>query len=259
VSTYDTNIPGAFGAGGYAQANLAANTAYKNTLARINQKRTQTLRQYGYLGDIDPNTGVLSNMRVDPNNAYGGLQGMLRHQAQDFQGAQDAASERHLVGGLAHRADSDLRYQHGAESAQFGQGLTDTLGGFQDDQNQAAYTRDQALYQAQLDAARLAIENQQFSPADYSGLDYSGYGEDPVPDLGNTSTTGVSPRAAQTASKVMAKVNPGGAKSLSATSQALNAKYGSGAVKAAAQKVVAKAVAPKPQPNAYTNGKKKRG
>jgi hypothetical protein len=113
-NTYDTNIPGATGANGYADASLAANTAYKNTLARINQKRSSTLRQAGYLGDIDPTSGMLSNLRVDAYNPYGGLQSMLRGQAGDFQQAQYAAEDRGLHGGLAHKADSELKYQHGA-------------------------------------------------------------------------------------------------------------------------------------------------
>lgn len=182
MSTYDTNAPGAFGAGGYADASLAANTAYKNTLARINQKRSGTLRQYGYLGDINPETGVIQNVRVDGHNAYGQLQSMLDHQAGDFQQADFAAQERGLHGGLAHKAYGDLTQQHGAQAAQLGTGLVDTLSGFQDDQSQAAWARDRALYEAELAATRNAVDSGLFNPGDYTGLDVPAYGADPIPN-----------------------------------------------------------------------------
>jgi hypothetical protein len=165
ATPYDAPIPGA---DTYATAALGAKTAYQNALTRINSKRQDTLRTYGYLGDIDPNSGALSNLRVDPYNQFGGLQQMLRSNADEVDQARMAAEERGLHGGLAHKGLSDARYDFGNASQQLGTSLTGTLGGYQDDQNSAAYTRDQALYNAELDAARLAIENQQFNPADTS-------------------------------------------------------------------------------------------
>lgn len=165
ATPYDAPIPGA---DTYATAALGAKTAYQNTLARINAKRSDTLRQYGYLGDIDPNTGVVNNVRVDPYNQYGGLQQMLRSNADAGQQAQFASEERGLHGGLAHKALSDVHYDLGNASQQLGTAFAGALGGYQDDQNSAAYQRDQALYQAELDSARLAIENQQFNPSDTS-------------------------------------------------------------------------------------------
>jgi len=73
-----TNIPG------YAQygtAGLLAKTAYDNTLARINRTRQQSMHQYGYLGDVNPDNGTIQNLRVDPNNQFGDFQSMLRNQA----------------------------------------------------------------------------------------------------------------------------------------------------------------------------------
>jgi hypothetical protein len=163
ATPYDAPIPGA---DTYATAALGAKTAYQNALTRINSKRQDTLRTYGYLGDIDPTNGTLSNLRVDPYNQFGGLQQMLRSNADEVDQARMAAEERGLHGGLAHKGLSDARYDFGNASQQLGTSLSGTLGGYQDDQNSAAYTRDQTLYNAELDAARLAIENQQFNPAD---------------------------------------------------------------------------------------------
>lgn len=166
---YDAPIPGA---AGYETAALQAKTAYQNALARINSKRSDTLRQYGYLGDIDPTTGVVGNVRVDPNNQYGGLQQMLRANADTVQQVRDAADERGLHGGLAHKGITDARYDLGNASQQLGSAFTGALGGFQDDQNQAAYSRDQALYEAEAQAARDAIAAQAFNQADFGDTNY---------------------------------------------------------------------------------------
>jgi hypothetical protein len=174
AAPYTTPIPGV---GNYGQTALGAKTAYDTALRKINDRRSQTLRQSGYLGDIDANTGVLSNMRVDPYNQYGGLQQMLRGQAQAAQGAHFDAQERGLHGGLAHKAESQLQYDAGQQSAQFGQGLTDQFGGLQDEQNQAAYDRDSALWQAEQQAAQTAIDNGDFTPANFSDAQYPDYGD----------------------------------------------------------------------------------
>ena len=171
---YDTNIPGA---PGYMQAELMAKTAYQNALTRINSRRQDTLRQYGYQAQIDPTTGVLGSMSVDPNNPYGGFQQLLKTGAEGANAAVDDAVGRHLGhGGLAAQGLSRSKYDFGQASSDLGQRLTGTLAGLQDDQSSAAYQRDQALYQAQLDALRQAILDGMFNPADFSGIDWGGDG-----------------------------------------------------------------------------------
>lgn len=202
MAAYDTPIPGA---DTYATANLNATTAYKNTLSRINAKRNQTLQQFGYQGDVDPTSGVVGNVRVDPNSRYGGLQQMLRNQALEDRNAEYGAEERGLHGGLANQAVTDLKYSHGQQSADFGQGLTGVLGDLQDQQDTAGYAKNSALYQAELDAAQQAILQQAFSPADYSGLDYPDYGEDPFDAPAGTTTSG---GVSSTKAKLIKKLTP---------------------------------------------------
>ncbi|MCZ2109505.1 MAG: hypothetical protein LC118_08050 [Dehalococcoidia bacterium] len=175
MSTYATPIPGV---AQYGQAALAAKTAYQQALARLNQKRQGTLRQFGYTGDIDPETGVVKNVKTDAYNPYGQFQQNRRQHAQGLDAARWSAQERGLGtgGGLAAQMENDLRYGYGAQDAQMGQDLVGTLADYQDAQTGAAQQRDSALYQAELDAARLAIQNEDFNPADYSGLDYPDYG-----------------------------------------------------------------------------------
>lgn len=165
--TYTTPIPGA---GIYGQAVDSANLAYKNALARLNQQRSGSLRQFGYAGDIDPETGTLTNMHVDGGNQFGAFQDMLRSGAEQANSVRDQLIERHLgSGGLAAQSESQLKQDFGRNSSALGQQLLNTLGGFQDTQNQASYTRNQALYQAQLDSARNAVDNGDFNPADPGG------------------------------------------------------------------------------------------
>jgi hypothetical protein len=162
VSTYNAPIPGNVGA---AQTALLAKRAYQEALARINQRRSGTLRQYGYLGDIDPETGTLGGLRVDPNNPYGQLQQTLELNADEHAASEDALLGRGLRGGLARQQEARLRKVFGGRKAALGASLLATLGGLQEDQTSAKQMMNAALYQAQLDATRNAIGNNEFSPA----------------------------------------------------------------------------------------------
>lgn len=168
MASYSTPIPGV---PQYGQAALAAKTAYGNALARINQRRGSLLRGAGFAGDIDSESGVVRNVRVDGSSVYGGLQQLNRSQAMRDEAARYAGIERGLGsgGGLAAQMRNQERFEFGREDANFAQQLTESLAGLQDDQNQAGYARDAALYQAQLDAARMAIQNGDFNQADLGG------------------------------------------------------------------------------------------
>lgn len=167
MSTYSTPIPGV---PQYGQAALAAKTAYQNTLARINSRRQSVLRQSGFAGDIDGTTGTVKNMRVDGSNPYGALQMLNRSQAMRDEQARWAGIERGLGagGGLAAQLRNQERFEFGREDSDFAQSLLDSLSGLQDEQTQAAFDRDQSLYQAELEAARFAIQNGDFNPANLS-------------------------------------------------------------------------------------------
>lgn len=199
---YDTTIPGS---ALQAQANLAATTAYQNALAQINQRRTGLLRSYGYQGTIDPNSGTVTNLKVDPLNPYGAYQQLLHSSASASQQARDTAEGRGLHGGLANQLARQVQYEHGAASSQLGQALTDALSGFQEEQLGAAQARDAALYQAQLDAARQAMldlaTQGALYPADYSGLDYPDYGDTGYPDTQVNPSSGKSTATVAQAAK----------------------------------------------------------
>lgn len=162
--------------GSYQQADVLATNAYNNALARINQQRQSTLQQYGYGGSIDPTTGTLSGLHVDAANPYGNFQQMLQGAALQSEQDQFANQERGLRGGLANQAITADKNAFGGQSAQLGSQLADALSGLQDQQDQAAYTRDSALWQAEQTAAENAIANQAFDTPSYAGVTTPGYG-----------------------------------------------------------------------------------
>jgi hypothetical protein len=176
MSTYETPIPGAFD---YGQAMLAANTAYKTALTRLNQRRSATGRQYGYDMDIDPESGTVANMRVSASNPFGLYQSQRRQFAGLAEDAEQAGVERGIgFKGLGAQPMGRLQHEFAAGRYQLGEGLTSTMAGYQDEQNQAAYARDQAIYQAQLEAAREALMNRLFNPANHSQDQAPAYGDE---------------------------------------------------------------------------------
>lgn len=169
---YTTNVPGA---GLYAQADNAATTAYQNAIAQIGQKRQGLLTNYGYKADFSPTTGAMSNLTVDQGNSTGQLQQMLRGNAAQDYATRDANASRGIHGGLAEQGLSENSYQHAVGAQALGQGFLQGVQGFANDQQQAGQTKNDTLYQAQLQQAQLAIQNQQFNPANYSGLQMPDY------------------------------------------------------------------------------------
>lgn len=164
MSTYATPIPGA---PGYAQANLLARRAYDNAMARLAHRRSQSLLRAGYVRDAQ------GNLSVDPNNEYGGYQQMLRGQSA----ASHALDRRQQASGWD--ADSgylgaqreDLQYGQGGQQAKFGSDLASEMFDIAQGEQDAAYGRDQALWQNEEAATQRAIENEQFNPANYDGID----------------------------------------------------------------------------------------
>lgn len=161
-----------------AEGYTLANSAYQKALARLNAQRLGSLRSAGYLGDVDPTTGMVKNIRVDTGNSFGGLQQLLHGQALEDQNAQYAAEDRGLVGGLAHQGESELHYQHQAQSGNFANQLMSTMAGYDDQQQSAKEALDQALFDLQHQAAQTAVTTGDYNPAGTgdTGGDGSGSG-----------------------------------------------------------------------------------
>jgi hypothetical protein len=206
-----------------AEQYAGANDAYKRALIRFNQQRTGLLQQYGYAGDINPENGMMQNLRVDGGNVHGALQELLGQQAGEDQNAEYAAEDRGLHGGLAHQAESALHYAHGGQTGRLAQNLLGGLSGLDSQQLDAHSALDTALWQLQHGATTDAVSN-----ADYN------------PTMTGTAPTATSVAAAHTkAAAKRVSIRPQ-TKTPVATSKA--------------SQVVKKVLA-----NAYTNGSKKRG
>ena len=153
------------GAAQYLQDNLNAKQAYQNALAKINQQRQNTLLQYGYQGTVDPKTGVISKVGVNPNAPYGLYQQMLRGGAQQGYQQQWGLQDRGVAGGLANQVNRTLGYQFGQDSAKLGQDLSGQLFSLQDQQDQAKYQYDQTLAMEEAMAAMNATNNSDYNTA----------------------------------------------------------------------------------------------
>jgi len=167
--------------GDYATQAAMANAAYNQALSSINGQRQGALQSFGYTGSIDPSTGQITNMQVDPNNPFGQLQSLLRQGALDQQGVQAADAARGLGavggargGGLAAQGLTNAKLSFGANSANLGQSLMGTLGDLSGQQQSAADTMNNALWQAELASAQNAIQTGAFNPADFSGITDAG-------------------------------------------------------------------------------------
>lgn len=163
------------GAGIYAQAVAAAKARYQQRLADLNKQRQSTFRKSGFLGDINEETGLVSNLRVDPFNQYGTYQLLNRAQAgrsYDLIG-ENIARGLGTRGGLAAQRQNELRFGFGQEDAAFGADLNDQLGALTRQQQDYKYEYDQALWNAQLEALRFAMENGDYG---YYGGDGGGGG-----------------------------------------------------------------------------------
>lgn len=156
-----------------AEQYASAQNAYNQALIRYNQQRTGLLSQYGYKGTIDPKTGLMTNVGVDPSNSYGQLQQLLHGQANEDQQADFAAEDRGLVGGLAHQGEQELSYQHHGQSSALANSLLGSLSDLNSQQLDSKTALDQALWQLQHGATTDAIDSGDYNPADLSGLDGS--------------------------------------------------------------------------------------
>lgn len=123
---------------------------------------------------------------ADANNEYGQFQQMWKGQDRQVEGLQraQAGSGWGSDSGYLGAAREGLSYAQGAEQASTAQGLQGSLADVEQGEQGAAFDRDAALYTAQEQAARDAIDRQEFNPADYTGInDEVPYGAVPKPPL----------------------------------------------------------------------------
>ena len=153
---YNTPIPGV---AQYSQLIAAAQNFYKQSVATLNLQRQNLLQQYGYVGKIDPATGLISHMGVDPYNPYGLYQQTLRGAGQQMGAAQqsDVARGIGINSGLARQGQEQLQYGFGQATNTLANNLQQSLLGLQTQQIQDQYQEQNSIVQAQLAALNQAI------------------------------------------------------------------------------------------------------
>lgn len=155
------------GAAVIAQAEAAGLAQYKKALAQFNQQRQNTMTQYGYVGDTSQDTGVVSNMRVDPTNPYGIYQSLRHNNAMQYTQLRDQAFDRGLGGkGLGAQGVAEARFGWGSADAAMAQALQQTLSGFDRGQQDAYSQYQNLLWQMELERIRELSQNM---PAYYPG------------------------------------------------------------------------------------------
>jgi len=158
---------------GSAQVGLtysAAKSAYQRALQSLNKNRLDTAQQWGYQGDLDPETGSFSNLRVDQNNQFGNYQLARRGHAQQYDALRNATASRRIgKKGLAAQDLGDARFEWGNEDQASARSLLGTLTGYDSNQQEAYQGFQNTYHQALLDAARQALEDRRFDEAGSGG------------------------------------------------------------------------------------------
>lgn len=152
---YDSPVPNQ---PAWMQAQALAKKAYDQAKARLESQRTSVLNAAGYTSGRGG-----KGLMVDPKNAVGGIQMMLRGQGQEDAQMSNQFADRGIQGGLQHAGVTQLHLQHGSESAQFANQLQQTLGGIQSNIQDAGNQWASAQWQAQQEAAASAIANNEFN------------------------------------------------------------------------------------------------
>lgn len=165
------------------QTYLAAKDAYSRALAGFNKNRLDLAQQQGFSGDIDPETGTFSNIRVDQTNPYGAYQQNRRSHAQQFDALRENAQARGIGGkGLGAQAIGQARFDWGNEDARGAQGFLNSLDAIDRGQQDAYQGFQNTYWQALLDATRAAQADGQYDiPTEYF-IDNNGDGK---PDSGS--------------------------------------------------------------------------
>jgi hypothetical protein len=133
-------------AGVYLEKQNQAELAYQQAMADLLQKKNTAYHQFG----------LTSNAQVDPFSQFGAYQSLLSRHEADLSATDDAAQQRSLgTSGLAMQGERALRYQQGQDDLGLQQQIAATGTDYASGSQQALLQRNQAILDAQLQAAAL--------------------------------------------------------------------------------------------------------
>jgi hypothetical protein len=157
-----TPIPGS---SVYRDQQQQALTAWQRARASLQTRTGQIWQQYGFKGEFDPETGSMRNVGVDVNNQYGDYQMMLGRQGSELDGADENAQERGLGGGpgLGSQMANKARFLQGRQHLDFARDFQNQQSDVQRDWQEGHAAYQQALFDAERNAARAAVGGRQFN------------------------------------------------------------------------------------------------
>ena len=158
------------GADVYLADQARALKAWESSKALLAQRQGQIWQKAGMKGEFNPDTGLVSNQQVDPNNPYGDYQMMHQQNASELDSADEVASARGLRGaGLGRQASSLARFMQGSRSLAFGRGLMDQFQDIHSGYSGAMNTYNTSITDAQYRQAMLAAQTKMFTTAKAPG------------------------------------------------------------------------------------------
>ena len=179
------------GADIYLADQARALQAWESSKALLAQRQGQIWQKAGMKGEFNPDTGLVSNQQVDPNNPYGDYQMMHQQNASELDTADEVASSRGLRGaGLGRQASSLARFMQGSRSLAFGRGLMDQFQDIHSGYSGAMNNYNTSITDAQYRQAMLAAQTKMYTTA--KAPDTTPDGTQPTNDT-KPATPGVAP------------------------------------------------------------------
>ena len=163
MSLYEPSIPLP---GVYGQQQVLAKKAYDDAIRQINEKRNQTLTQFGMKASAFDENGNVTSYEVDPTSQYGGYQSLLRGQGSALDAQRQSFLSRGVRGGLANQAELLARQDMGQQEEQFRNQLTTSFSDLAKARMDAETGYNQTILGIEQGAAQEAIQNRLFTPAD---------------------------------------------------------------------------------------------
>jgi hypothetical protein len=167
--TYDGPMPGA---GGFANYQVALNTAYDNATTAVSNQRSQWEKNSGANYGADGSVTFNANAGNDLNTSWGQ---MMTGDAQNANQYDAAASQQGFHGGLANQLGEQNAKQYSANAANWATQFGQQGNAFaQADVNNLSSRNNQAM-QGLVSDVTAAIANHTYNSADYTGLPVDGF------------------------------------------------------------------------------------
>lgn len=153
--------------GEYEAYSAQAKTAYQRALAQITNQRASYLQGYGLDAQGNPVA----------DNPFGAYQQLMSSDAQSAEASDAALRGQGFTGGLSNQAKQAAQRMVEQGRLQFGAQFQQGLSSLSQGEEQAGFDYNTGLENKMLELTQRAAQDRAFNPADFSGLNYEGYGD----------------------------------------------------------------------------------